>query len=48
MSDINNIEKSSATIKTLQDSKSKITSIITNLAQDSCISLKYNKNAKKG
>jgi hypothetical protein len=48
MSDINNIEKNSATIKTLQDSKSKITSIITNLAQDSCISLKYNKNAKKG
>ena len=48
MSDINNIEKNSAIIKTLQDSKSKITSIITNLAQDSCISLKYNKNAKKG
>ena len=45
---MNNIEKNSATIKTLQDSKSKITSIITNLAQDSCISLKYNKNAKKG
>ena len=42
------IEKNSATIKSLQESKNKITSIITDLAQDSCISLKYNKNAKKG
>ena len=42
------VEKYSATIKSLQDSKNKITSVITNLAQDSCISLKYNKNSKKG
>lgn len=48
MSDINNIEKNSATIKSLQESKAKITTVITNLAQDSCISLKHNKNAKKG
>lgn len=48
MSDISNIEKNSATIKSLQESKGKITSVITSLAQDSCISLKHNKNAKKG
>lgn len=48
MSDISNIERNSATIKSLQESKYKITSVITNLAQDSCISLKHNKNAKKG
>ena len=48
MCDINNIEKNSATIKSLQESKGKITSVITSLAQDSCISLKHNKNAKKG
>ena len=48
MTDIKNIDKNSATIKSLQDSKSKITSVITTLAADSCISLKNNKNAKKG
>lgn len=48
MSDVSNIERNSATIKSLQDSKSKITTVITSLAQDSCISLKHNKNAKKG
>lgn len=48
MCDISNIERNSATIKSLQESKSKITSVITSLAQDSCISLKHNKNAKKG
>lgn len=48
MTDIKNIDKNSATIKSLQDSKSKITSVITSLAADSCISLKNNKNAKKG
>lgn len=48
MCDISNIERNSATIKSLQESKGKITSVITSLAQDSCISLKYNKNAKKG
>lgn len=48
MSDVSNIERNSATIKSLQDSKNKISSVITSLAQDSCISLRYNKNAKKG
>ena len=48
MADIKNIDKNSATIKSLQDSKSKITGVITNLAAESCISLKNNKNAKKG
>ncbi len=48
MSDISKIETNSATIKSLQESKAKITSVITSLAQDSCISLKHNKNAKKG
>ena len=48
MYDINNIGTNSATIKSLQESKAKITSVITSLAQDSCISLKHNKNAKKG
>ena len=46
MCDISNIERNSATIKSLQESKGKITSVITSLAQDSCISLKHNKNAK--
>lgn len=48
MSDVKNIDKNSATIKSLQDSKQKITAVITNLAAESCISLKNNKNAKKG
>ena len=48
MADIHSIEKNSATIKSLQDSKKKITDMITNLAAESCISLKNNKNAKKG
>ena len=48
MCDISKIESNSATIKSLQESKAKITSVITSLAQDSCISLKHNKNAKKG
>ena len=48
MADIKNIDKNSATIKSLQESKGKITSVITSLAAESCISLKNNKNAKKG
>lgn len=48
MVDIDNIEKNSATIKSLQDSKSKVSSVITSLAAESCISLRNNKNAKKG
>lgn len=48
MTDISKLEKNSATIKSLQDSKSKLTGIIKDLAAESCISLKNNKNAKKG
>lgn len=48
MTDIGKLEKNSATIKSLQDSKSKLTGIIKDLAAESCISLKNNKNAKKG
>lgn len=48
MSDIKNIQRNSATIKSLQDSKKNITSQITGLAAESCISLKNNKNAKRG
>ena len=48
MSDIKNLQRNSATIKSLQDSKQKLTSQITSLAAESCISLKNNKNAKKG
>lgn len=48
MADISSVEKNSATIKSLQDSKKKITDVITSLAAESCISLKNNKNAKKG
>ena len=47
MSNPKNIERNSATIKSLQDSKQKLTSQITSLAAESCISLKNNKNAKK-
>lgn len=43
-----NIEMQNTVIKGLQDSKQKISSVITNLAAESCISLKNNKNAKKG
>lgn len=48
MADISQLEKNSATIKSLQDSKSKLTTIIKDLAAESCISLKNNKNTKKG
>jgi hypothetical protein len=48
MTDINQLQHNSATIKSLQDSKSKLTGIIKDLAAESCISLKNSKNAKKG
>lgn len=48
MADYKNIERNAAAIKSLQESKSKIQGIITNLAAESCISLKNSKNAKKG
>lgn len=43
-----NMERNLTVIKPLQESKQKISAIITNLAAESCISLKNNKNAKKG
>lgn len=48
MVDIKNMERNASTIKSLQESKGKIISTITSLAAESCISLKNNKNAKKG
>lgn len=48
MADHRGIEKNSGTIKSLQDSKAKITSMIKDLAAESCISLKNNKSVKKG
>lgn len=48
MSDVQKLRTNSATIKTLQASKKDLTAIIKDLAAESCISLKNNKNAKKG
>lgn len=48
MSDYKSLDKNSATIKSLQEAKAKVSSVITNLAKESCISLLNNKNAKKG
>lgn len=48
MSSSNAVRDNSATIKSLEDSKQKISNRITNLAAESCISLKNNKNSKKG
>lgn len=48
MADINNLEQNAATIKSLQDSKQKLISMITNLAAESCLSLKNSRNSIKG
>ena len=48
MSDVKRLQENSATIKSLQQSKGQITSVIKDLAAESCISLKNNKSAKKG
>ena len=48
MGDYKNMERNAAAIKTLQATKSDIQKVITNLAAESCISLKNSKNAKKG
>lgn len=48
LSDIKNIEKNTATIKSLEDTKNKITTSILNLAKDNGISLKHSVNASKG
>ena len=48
MGDIKGVQENSATIKSLQDSKQKLTSMITNLAAESCLSLKNSKRQVKG
>ncbi len=48
MSDSQNIVSNAGAIKSLQESKQKLQSMITNLAAESCISLKNSKNATKG
>lgn len=46
--DTRNAEKNIATIKALQQMKQSISVTVTKLAEESCISLKHSKNAKKG
>ncbi len=48
MQDMGKLEKNSATIRSLQDSKKQIMSVIKDLAQESCLSLKNSKNSIKG
>ena len=48
MGDFSRIQDNSATIKSLQDSKQKLSSMITNLAAESCLSLKNSKHQVKG
>lgn len=48
MSSPSELQHNSATIKSLQESKGKITTVIKDLAAESCISLKNNKNTVKG
>ena len=48
MRDIQHLEKNSATIRSLQDSKKQIMSVIKDLAAESCLSLKNSKNSIKG
>lgn len=48
MSDVTKIQENSATIKSLQDSKQKLTSMITSYAAESCLSLKNSKKQVKG
>ena len=48
MSDIAHIQQNSATIKSLQDAKQKVVSMITSLAAESCLSLKNSKTTTRG
>ena len=48
MSDVAHIQQNSATIKSLQDAKQKIVSMITSLAAESCLSLKNSKTTTRG
>lgn len=48
MSNVIQLQENSSTIKSLQDSKQKLTGMITNLAAESCLSLKNSKRQVKG
>ena len=48
MGNINEVQENSGVIKSLQDSKQKLTSMITNYAAESCLSLKNSKSRTKG
>ena len=48
MADVKSIQENSGIIKSLQDSKQKLTSQITSLAAESCLSLKNSKSRTKG
>lgn len=48
MGDIEHIQQNSATIKSLQDAKQKVVSMITSLAAESCLSLKNSKHNVRG
>lgn len=48
MCNTGDIERNSATIKSLQDAKQKVMSMITSLAAESCLSLKNSKTATRG
>ncbi len=48
MRDVQHLEKNSATIRSLQDSKKQIMTVIKDLAAESCLSLKNSKNSIKG
>lgn len=48
MADTHELSSNAATIKSLQDSKQKVMSMITSLAAESCLSLKNSKTATRG
>jgi hypothetical protein len=48
MGNTKEVANNSATIKSLQDSKAKLTSMITSLAKESCLSLNNSKTVTKG
>lgn len=48
MDDVTNLERNIATIRNLEDTKSKITNSVLSLAKDNGISLKHSVNASKG
>lgn len=48
MEDVGNLDRNVATIRNLEDTKSKVTTSLLNLAKDNGISLKHSVNASKG